>query len=133
MGAGLVADGRIVHSCAIGTCLCGGFSGSELVFDQDQGHLGQLRGQPRRFLGVLEGLLVLVELGEDGAELKDKAAVVAGQVDGALENLASRPILSLAVALKPVLNAYLGSLLGFCLFGFADRSCLLRRSLVTAR
>ena len=50
--------------------------------------------------------------------------MIAGEVDGALENLARRTILGFAVALKPVLNADLGRLLGFCFFGLSDRICL---------
>ena len=67
---------------------------------------------------------MLIELGKDGAKLQDETAVIAGEVNGTLKNLASRPVLGFAVALKPVLNADLRGLLGFCFFGLSDRICL---------
>ena len=64
LGARLITDGRIVHISPISTCLpSSAFRRFELVFDQNEGHLGQLRGQPGGFLRVLKGLFVLIELG----------------------------------------------------------------------
>ena len=82
LGARLIANGRIVHISPIGTCLpSSAFCGFELVFDQNEGHLRQLRGQTRGFLRVLKGLFMLIELGKYGAKLKDEPAVIAGEVD----------------------------------------------------
>ena len=64
LGARLIADGRIVHISPVSTCLpSSAFRRFELVFDQNQGHLSQLRGQTRGFLRVLKGLFMLIELG----------------------------------------------------------------------
>ena len=56
---------------------------------------------------------MLIQLRQNGTELKDEATVVPSQVNRTFKNLTWRPIRRLVVTLKPVFDAYLGCFLGF--------------------
>ena len=84
------------------------FGWFDLLPDENKGHLSQLAGQSRCLLRVRQSLLMLIKLGEHGAELEHESAIVARQVDGALEDLARWPTsLSLyCIAIEPVLGKH---------------------------
>ena len=100
--------GRHRDVAEAGGVVCAGLRvGLDLVADKDLRHLGEVGGEAGRLLREAQGLLMLIELGEHGAELEDEAAVEARQVDRPFEDLPRRPALIRIVALQPVLHRHL--------------------------